>query len=129
MKRKRSKYDPDRSPDSAWWSSLDEEEQINLVLDHHRWTGARLPNPKLHAVTHVVVENQMLLGDETPVASTLVRLIAEGLSRHDAMHAIGTVLAPVIFEILKGEVRSDPNVVYYQRLRELTAASWSSECS
>jgi hypothetical protein len=80
-------------------------------------------------VTHVVVENQVLLGDETPVASTLVRLIAEGLSRHDAMHASGTVLAPVIFEILKGEVRSDPNVVYYQRLRDLTAASWTSEYS
>ncbi len=129
MKPKRSKYDPDRSPDSAWWSSLDEEEQINLVLDHHRRAGARLPNSKLHAVTHVVVENQVLLGDETPVASTLVRLIAEGLSRHDATHAIGTVLAPVIFEILKGEVRSDPNVVYYQRLRDLTAASWTSEYS
>ena len=122
MKPKRSKYDPDRSPDSAWWSSLDEEEQINLVLDHHLRAGARLPNSKLHAVTHVVVETQVRLGDETPVASTLVRLIGDGLSRHDAIHAIGTVLAPIIFEILKGEVRSDPNVVYYQRLRRATDA-------
>ncbi len=61
MKRKRSKYDPDRSPDSAWWSSLDEEEQISLVLDHHRRAGARLPNAKLHAVTHVVVGGEQVV--------------------------------------------------------------------
>jgi len=129
MKRKQARYDPHGSPDAAWWSVLPEEEQIDLVLEHHRKAGVRLPNANLHAVTHVVVENQVLLGDETPVASTLERLLGEGLSRHDAIHAIGTVLAPVILDILKGEIRSDPNLVYYQRLRELTAESWISEYS
>jgi hypothetical protein len=75
------------------------------------------------------VENQVLLGDETPVASTLERLMSEGLSRHDAIHAIGTVLAPVILDILKNEIRSEPNLVYYERLRELTAEGWLSEYS
>jgi len=89
----------------------------------------QLPNANLHSVTHVVVENQVLLGDETPVAATLDRLLGEGLSRHDAIHAIGTALAPVILDILKGEVRSDPNLVYYQRLRELTAEGWLAEYS
>lgn len=129
MKRRKARYNPDRSPDAAWWSALPEEEQIDLVLKHHRRAGVQLPNAKLHSVTHVVVENQVILGDETPVASTLERLLSEGLSRHDAIHAIGSVLAPLIFEILKGEIRSDPNVVYYQQLRELTAESWLSEYS
>jgi len=129
MKRKNPKYDPDRFRDAAWWSALPEGEQIDVVLEHHRKAGIRLPNANLHAVTHVVVENQVLLGDETPVASTLARLLAEGLSRHDAIHAIGTVLAPVILDILSGEIRSDPNLVYYQQLRELTAESWLSEFS
>jgi hypothetical protein len=129
MKRKKRRYDPDRSLDASWWSTLAEAEQIELVLEHHRKAGVRLPNANLHSITHVVVESQVLLGDETPVASTLERLIREGLSRHDAIHAIGTALAPVIFEIVKGEVRSDPNLVYYQRLRELTAESWLAEYS
>jgi hypothetical protein len=129
MKRKKRRYDPDRSLDTSWWSALPEEEQIDLVLEHHWKAGVSLPNANLHAVTHVVVENQVLLGDETPVASTLQRLRGEGLSRHDAIHAIGTVLAPLVFEILKGEIRSEPNLVYYQQLRELTAASWLSEYS
>lgn len=89
----------------------------------------RLPNAKLHSVSHVIVENQVLLGDETPVASTLERLLGEGLSRHDAIHAIGSILAPVILDVLGGEIRSDPNLVYYQQLRELTAESWLSEYS
>ena len=129
MKRKQPRYDPDRSPDTAWWSTLPEEEQIDLVLEHHRRAGIQLPNANLHAVTHVVVENQVLLRDETPVASTLERLMSEGLPRHDAIHAIGSVLAPVILDILKGEIRSDPNLVYYQRLRDLTAEGWISEFS
>ena len=129
MKRKRRKYEPGRSQDAAWWAALPEEEQIDLVLEHHRRAGVQLPNATLHSVTHVVVENQVLLGDETPVASTLERLTSEGLSRHDAIHAIGTVLAPVILDILKNEIRSEPNLVYYQRLRELTAEGWLSEYS
>ena len=129
MMRRRTGYNPARSPDPAHWSALSEEERIDLVLAHHRRAGVHLPNAKLHALTHVVVENQVLLGDETPVASTLERLLGEGLSRHDAIHAIGTVVAPVLVEILKGEIRSDPNLVYYQRLRELTAESWIAEYS
>lgn len=129
MKRKQPRYDADRSLDAAWWSALPEEEQIDLVLEHHRKAGVRLPNANLHAVTHVVVENQVLLGDQTPVASTLERLLGEGLSRHDAVHAIGTVLAPIILDILKGDIRSDPNLIYYQQLRHLTAESWISEYS
>lgn len=129
MKRRKARYDPDRPPNAAWWSALPEEEQIELVLEHHRRAGVRLPHAKLHSVSHVIVENQVLLGDETPVASTLERLLGEGLSRHDAIHAIGSVLAPVILDVLGGEIRSDPNLVYYQQLRELTAESWLSEYS
>jgi hypothetical protein len=127
MGLKHPKYHPDRSQNATWWCALTEEERIDFVRDHHRRAGVQLPNAKLHAVTHVVIENQVLLGDETPVASALERLMHEGLSRHDAIHAIGSVLAPVIFEILRGDLQSDPNPVYYQRLRELTAESWLSE--
>jgi hypothetical protein len=129
VKRRRTRYDPDRGPNGSWWSSLEEEEQIQLVLEHHRRAGVQLPNAKLHAATHVIVENQVLLGDQIPVACTLERLRREGLSRHEAVHAIGTVLAPLVFDILKGEIRSSPSIVYYQELRALSADRWLSGSS
>ncbi len=129
MKRKGQKYDPDRAPETSWWSNLTENEQITAAEDHHRRAGIKLPRPLIHAATHVIVENQVLLGDETPVAATFERLRHEGLSRHDAIHAVGSVLAPVMVEIMQGELPGDPNVAYYERLAELTAEGWISELS
>ena len=129
MKRRDQKYDPDRAPETSWWSSLTENEQIAAAEDHHRRAGIKLPRPQIHAATHVIVENQVLLGDETPVAATFERLLREGLSRHDAVHAIGSVLAPVMVEIMQSEISGDPNLTYYQRLEELTAEGWISEFS
>ena len=127
--REPPKYSPDRSLESQWWSSFSEGEQIELVREFHRRSGVKIPNANLHAATHVIVENQILLGEETPVASTLERLMSEGLSRHDAIHAIGSVLAPVIVDIIRGEIRSEVNLVYYRRLQKLTADSWLSDSS
>jgi hypothetical protein len=54
------------------------------------------PNPSpaadAHATIHVVVENQVALG-EAVVIDALARLRADGLTRLDAVHAVGTVLA------------------------------------
>lgn len=88
------RYDPDRKPDAQAWSALDVSERLELVLDYHRCAG--LQNAKVHAVAHVVVENQVLLGDETPVAATLDRLMQEGLGRHDAIHAIGGAFIEIV---------------------------------
>jgi len=129
MMRKPSKYSPDRTLESKWWSAFPEDEQIELVRDYHRRSGVKIPNANLHAATHVIVENQILLGDETPVAATLQRLLSEGLSRHDAIHAIGSVLAPVLIDTIRGEIRSEVNLVYYRELQKLTAESWLSESS
>jgi hypothetical protein len=74
------------------WLGTDEGERIELVSAYHRRQKIKLPNSQLHAVIHVVVENQLALGEET-VVNTLSRLQGEGLSRHDAIHAIGSVLA------------------------------------
>jgi serine/threonine protein kinase len=55
-----------------------------------------------------------------------VRLRSEGLTRHEAVHAIGTVLAEQIFHALKGEsgTSSDLNESYLDRMRRLTADEW-----
>ena len=82
-----NKYDPDTSPRPAEWLQLDEAERLEIVTAYHRRHRIRLPNAELQAVIHVVVENQLALGEEA-VARVVTRLETEGLSRHDAIHAL-----------------------------------------
>lgn len=82
------RYEANEQPDSETWLQLDEIERVERVMDYHRRTRVKLANPKLHAMTHVVVENQLALGEATPVPTTLERLMDEGLDRHEAIHAI-----------------------------------------
>jgi len=118
-------YDPETSPSSADWLRTDEGERIDLVSSYHRRKKIRLPNPRLHAVIHVVVENQLALGEEI-VVETLARLQREGLSRHDALHAIGSVLAADLYTVMQenSEATGDVYRRYLERLQELTAKDW-----
>ena len=74
-------YDPERHVDPDAWLEFDESERIEAVKEYHRRAKVRLPNANLHAATHVIVENQVALGDAYPVQSVLFRLMEEGLSR------------------------------------------------
>ena len=118
-------YDPDRSPDARNWLASDEGERITLVSDYHRRKRISMPAPDLHAVIHVIVENQLALGDAVVVA-TLVRLVAEGLSRHDAIHAIGSVLAEYLYDLLRDSPGTENPIyaVYLDRLNEFSAKAW-----
>jgi hypothetical protein len=121
-----TRYDPDRAPDPKRWLATDEAQQIEICRRHHRRAGIRLPNETLHAVIHQVVETQVAMGDETPAAATLQRLMGEGLSRHDAVHAIGSVLARHMNRLLaqQEDDGSDPNERYFRELHHLTSANW-----
>lgn len=114
-------YDPNRGLDAAAWLELDEAERISLVMDYHRRARIKLPNAKLHAATHTIVENQAALGGAYVVAGTLERLMHEGLDRHEAVHAVGSVLMGQVLR-LKGDL----NEAYTQKLAELSATKWRS---
>jgi len=129
MPSDRYEYDPDRGVDATWWAALDEMERIQLVEDYHREQKIQPGHTKLHAITHVVIENQVLLGDEIPVAATLDRLMNEGLSRHDAVHAIGSVFAPFLYKLLNRETSDNTMTTYYKQLHELTAKGWLAQHS
>jgi hypothetical protein len=60
------------------------------------------------------------------VAATLRRLVEEGVSRHEAVHAIGWVLTTTMHEASVGELDGDLDVTYEQRLQQLPE-SWSAE--
>ncbi len=117
-------YDPDKPVDPAEWKSLDEQERIYLVQEYHRKRRIKLPNPQLHATFHAIVENQIATGSEISTREVLLRLMEEGLSRHDAVHAIATVVSGVTFDTLKGKVSRDANRAYFERLSRLTAERW-----
>ncbi len=58
---------------------------------------------------------------------TLERLLREGLDRHEAIHAIGSVLSEQIFNVMKNpSAQKNPNKAYIRRLKKLTAMVWLS---
>ena len=122
------RYDPLREPAAEEWLQMEELERIALVESYHRNAGIRVPNSRLHATFHVIVENQAALGDETPVRRTLERLMNEGIDRHEAIHAVGSVLTEFISDVLKGSSpQSDPHTPYYAALERLTVQSWRKD--
>jgi hypothetical protein len=118
-------YDPETTPSAAHWLGLDETERMELVSSYHSRKKIRLPNSQLHAVIHVIVENQVALGERV-VVDTLARLQSEGLSRHDGLHAIGSALAEDLYELMREESDAAAHTYgrYLERLNTLTADSW-----
>jgi hypothetical protein len=118
-------YDPLEAPDPEEWLALDEQERIDLVLNYHRKARIRLPNAKVHAIVHAMVETQIALEDETPARRTAQRLMDEGLDRHEAIHAIGWVLIEFMSDLMdEPESRAEPNAPYFAALERLTVEDW-----
>jgi hypothetical protein len=64
-----------------------------------------------------------------PVKRTVQRLMSEGLDRHDAIHAVGSVLIGHLTDLLAApqtQTGTDPNPRYYAELDQLTAKGWLS---
>ena len=117
-------YDPETAPDTAEWLELEEDERISRVSAYHRHAKIKLPNLKIHAALHSVVENQIAEELQT-VRETVARLQAEGLSRHDAIHAVGSVLVIRLQALMREGARAQFEVeAYSQDLRALTAGGW-----
>ena len=126
-RRMTMRYNAEHGPNRASWFSLDQEERIALVLAHHRQLRAShppVPDPHMHAVLHMVVENQVALGAQTPVEKTLMRLMDEGLSRHDAVHAIGSVFVEHLVNTVGSWGHRDADAKYFSQFEELTAEHW-----
>ena len=119
-------YDPDVTPDAKEWLALDEGERLVLVEGYHRDARIALPRTarRFHATIHTIVENQLALNDE-PVVGALGRLMKEGLNRHDAVHAVGSVVAEHINDLFR--LKDSPetsHAQYYAAIERLTVAEW-----
>jgi hypothetical protein len=115
-------YDPDQEPDAPEWLALDEAKRIVLIEHYHQNAGTELPNETLHATFHAIVENQVAMGGEMlPVRVKIRQLTAQGLTRHDAVHAVDSVLATHLHRIAR---EGDANVRYLSALRRQSARKW-----
>lgn len=121
-------YDPDHAPDAERWLAARELDLIDLVQQYHDDARIRMPNALAHASIHVMVENQAALADRTPVAEAITRLMEQGLGRHDAIHAVGSVL---LTHMNRATSTNTPvsREAYFADVRALTTESWYRDYS
>lgn len=122
-------YDPETAPDATAWLAAGERDRSEAVAEYHRLQ--RIPLPKrarpMHAMIHAVVETQLAQADLPVVRETLERLLSEGLSRHDAIHAIGSVLASYMMQIVRkaeSEPADEGHSAFHAKLQGLSAQGW-----
>ena len=118
-------YNPRYAPNPAEWLAIQESERIDMVIFFHDEVEEALPEDgkTLHSLVHVVVENQIALGVE-PVGNTIARLSRQGLSRHEAIHAVGAILSEDIYDLMKNGQEAINQTRYRRRLEKLTAKRW-----
>ena len=119
-------YDPEVQPNAEAWLELDEQDRISLAERFHLRSKIDLPNLNAHAVFHAIVENQFALGVES-VARAIPRLLNQGLSRHDAVHAVASVLADHLYEQSTANTEDTAAVVqarYDSAVERLNAKEW-----
>jgi hypothetical protein len=117
-------YDADVAPEPVAWLAVEEAERLAAVERHHRGLAqhARTPKPRLHAAIHQVVENQLALDDPPAARRALARLMAGGLPRHEAIHALGLLVANAAAAAMDGRAY-DP-ATHARELDALTVERW-----
>lgn len=97
-------YDPSRDPDPLTWQRTPDAERVAAVERAHQPPPRRHPpiaNLRLHAAVHVTVESQLATDAPPEVRRTLSRLMRAGLSRHEALHAVGEVAAEALARVVQ----------------------------
>lgn len=115
-------YNAQIAPAADDWLAEPEALRLAAVEDYHLEIGSQAPSPRAHATIHVAVENQIAEGLDA-ARSAVERVMAEGLDRHDAIHAIGSVLTHHLYGVLK-EQREFDAARYEADLEALTAEAW-----
>lgn len=118
------RYDPDHDPGAETWLALSDDERLEGVLDYHQSCDDPLPESgdwALHSHLHVIVENQLAMDDPPAVRQALDRLTGGGLSRHDAVHAVGGLLGEHLHSMLQREPGESDWQDYERALATLSA--------
>lgn len=119
-------YDPFDPPNGLEWLALGEEERVQLVIAYHHSIGDQGENERTHCLLHVIVENQLAMGESmAPVRERLRQLMAQGLDRHTALHAIAYVLfRHMTWLSLDKGAGGDQDARYFRELKRMTAQKY-----
>jgi hypothetical protein len=118
-------YDPLQAPDPEAWLALGADARTELVNQYHEQAGVELPGRRVHAMMHVIVENQIAEGNAVLVATRLRQLMAQGLNRHQAIHAIASVVVQHIAAVMRSESPGDDGQRrFHAALKRLDARKW-----
>ena len=93
----------------------------SIVEDHAEHPHARLDEKglKAHLLIHEMVEQQIDTAQPTEVLDALRRLTGGGLNRHQAIHAIGALVAKEAFAMMQTK-RTLNESAYQKALSKLT---------
>lgn len=119
-------YNPDKPLNESEWLALDDEERKRLVSNFHESSGEEFQDDgalTMHSYMHVVVENQIATNVDL-VSETVTKLVRQGLSRHEALHAISAIVVEDIFDMLKGTKSEFCPKKYRRKLEKITAKRW-----
>jgi hypothetical protein len=99
-----------------------QEIRQGIARDHSEHPHGDMPRDalKIHLVIHELVEKQLFEGDPPEAKEALARLFDKGLSRHEAIHAIGKVITHEAYGMMRGGRPLDQES-YRQLLRQLGA--------
>ncbi|MFT4928622.1 MAG: hypothetical protein ACI8WB_004741 [Phenylobacterium sp.] len=118
-------YNPNKPIDPETWLAIDEAERIEMVEQFHRIEDNGVPEEAIttHSMIQVIVENQ-LAENVAYVPDTVAKLIRQGLTRHDAVHAIGAIISEDVFNIVNGEDTDLSPKKYRRKYEKITAKRW-----
>jgi hypothetical protein len=124
-------YNPEIVPEPKSWLAMPEMERMRVIKNYHVESQIKLPNIKGHAALHTLVENQIATG-YGPSRRAIARLLEEGLSRHEALHAIGSVITELYFNAAMspqvGE-SEDHQTQLKNAIENLSAKQWKDKYS
>jgi hypothetical protein len=122
----RAGYDAEHAPAPGPWLDSSESERLARVQRYHELAlepADQPPSASLHAGLHVMVENQLATNQPPQARAALGRLMAEGLSRHNAIHAIAWLAGEHLKQAQREQRLIDPSQ-YASDLDQLTRQSW-----
>ena len=118
-------YDAATPPEALAWLETGEEARIQLVVDYHTSIGDVGDNARTHCLLHVIIENQIAMGGAMePVRERMRQLMAQGLDRHNALHALCSVLIRHMNWIGMSNIKGDQDARYFREIRRMTAQKW-----
>ncbi|MGO0305044.1 hypothetical protein ACTL6P_00275 [Endozoicomonas acroporae] len=119
-------YNPNKPLNVSEWLVLDDEQRKILVSNFHESTEEEFQDDgalTMHCYMHVVVENQIATNVDL-VSETVTKLVRQGLSRHEALHAISAIIVEDVFDMLKGTKSEFCLKKYRRKLEKITAKRW-----